>query len=128
MTTKEALAMTEPTQDQINETIAMWDGWAHMEPGAVNCNCPKQHWRQPNGAVLSTTIEVVAAKHNTPDYTSSLDALRPVELRLNWKELVLYAEHIQRVTGPKDISICGWLLIPAEIRARALHEVLKEGE
>ena len=121
--------MTEPMKDQINETIAMWDGWAHMEPGAVNCNCPKQHWRQPNGAVLSTTIEVVAAKHNTPDYTSSLDALRPVELKLKKeKNPWLWDRYLQALEKTKSVEWVSLLLVPAEIRARALYEVLKEGE
>ncbi len=104
---------------RINAVIARFDGWI---PSERKCGCGKQHWKKAEWE--GDVVEV-------PDYTSSLDALRPVEMKLDTEQRINYLAALSlELVLPKEPWTIRWIITvvtaDAPTRAAALAKVLEQ--
>lgn len=121
--------MTTPTTEEINKTLHLALGLCWHKPvrdklrlgNVIICRKCKMEFLDAD-----TLLDVP-----NPDYTTSLDALVPVEAEVKKRglgDVYMHAIGSEIVRDGTPLSFFALLTAPADIRARALAAVLKEGE
>jgi len=82
------------TDYEINIALCKWDGWKFQqgEEPAYGAPYKATGWFNPQGVFLS-------GKNANPRYTTSLDALAPLEARLTEEQWDRYLDEVMEVVG-----------------------------